>query len=728
MNTSTVIALVNNAALLVALGVLYDLLGPRPRGGKPALQQALAGVILGAIGITVMLNPWQFTPGIVFDTRSVLLSISGLFFGTLPTLLAVLMTAAFRLYQGGAGAWTGVAAIVTSGAIGVAWRHLRRRELAQISLGELYILGLVVHTAMLLWMFSLPLPFPLGVLSQISLPMMVIYPTATAWLGWLIMKRQARWQAEETLQKSESLLRKSQAIAHVGSWELDLAANQLTWSDEMYRIFGLRPQEFGATHEAFLDAVYPDDRAAVDAAYFGLLREERDTYEIQYRIIRRDSGEVRVVQERCEHVKDASGRIVRSVGIVQDITERVQAEKALRDALAELTTIYHNVPLAMMLVDRDRRVRKVNDTAALFASRPAEEMLDLRSGEALRCLHHLDDPEGCGFGPACATCAVRLAVLDTFSDGQSRQDVEAWLPFPRGDSVEERCLLVSTAYLQTAGSERVLVCVQDITERKQAEKALAEYVERLKEMVEERTKKLLEAQEQLVRREKLAMLGQLAGGVAHDLRNPLNVISNAAYLLKMLHDEGGDRDTIHENLDLIEDQVRIAAGIVSDLLDFARTRAPNRQPVQVPTLVAEALYRRPPPGNVTVTTDIPPDLLPVVVDPHQIGQALSNVIVNAYQAMPAGGQLRIRAAMDAETAAEGGRICVQVSDTGTGIAPEHMEKLFEPLFTTKPAGTGLGLITSKNLVEANGGRIAVESEVGKGSTFTIWLPAQGSAS
>jgi PAS domain S-box-containing protein len=203
-NTSSIIGLVNNAALLLALGALHDAVGYRPRGGKRAIHQIFAGAILGAIGIAVMLNPWQFTPGVVFDTRSVLLSVSGLFFGTVPTVLATLMMGGFRLYTGGTGAWTGVGVIVTSGAVGVAWRYLRRHKLEDISVSELYAVGLVVHIAMLLWMFSLPWPLPLDVLSKISLPVMVIYPVGTVLLGWLMVNQGARYRAEEALSRSET--------------------------------------------------------------------------------------------------------------------------------------------------------------------------------------------------------------------------------------------------------------------------------------------------------------------------------------------------------------------------------------------------------------------------------------------------------------------------------------------------------------------------------------------
>jgi PAS domain S-box-containing protein len=145
-----------------------------------------------------------------------------------------------------------------------------------------------------------------------------------------------RKRAEDALRESEQRLARSQEIAHLGSWELDLVKNELIWSDEVYRIFGLQPQEFGATYKAFLERVHPDDRAAVDAAYAGSLREGKDSYEIEHRVVRRDTGEIRWVLEKCQHVRDATGRIICSRGMVQDITARKQAEEELRKLTEDL--------------------------------------------------------------------------------------------------------------------------------------------------------------------------------------------------------------------------------------------------------------------------------------------------------------------------------------------------------------------------------------------------------
>ena len=234
------------------------------------------------------------------------------------------------------------------------------------------------------------------------------------------------------------------------------------------------------------------------------------------------------------------------------------------------------------------------------------------------------------------------------------------------------------------------------------------------------TGKLKMAQEQLIRSEKLAVLGKLAGGVGHELRNPLGVISNAVYYLKTVLPDPDE--TTERYLETISRNVRKSEQIISDLLDLSRTQTGEKEPVSVLELVEEVVENQPPPEGIKISTQIPTKLPTVSIDPQQISQVLTNLITNGYQAMPEGGQLSIRAQV------ENSMVDLSITDTGSGISRENMDKIFEPLFTTKARGIGLGLVVSKNLVEVNRGSIRVESREGQGSTFTISLPVEEVAS
>jgi len=248
--------------------------------------------------------------------------------------------------------------------------------------------------------------------------------------------------------------------------------------------------------------------------------------------------------------------------------------------------------------------------------------------------------------------------------------------------------------------------------RRTLEARVAERTAELSDALEQ----LRSAQEELVRKEKLALLGQLAGGVGHELRNPLGVMTNAVHYLGMVLTDAPA--TVHEYLGILRTQIGLAERIVGDLLDSARVKPPAREPVAVGQILAEQLDRISRPEGIGVAFDVAPDLPHAYVDRVQIGQVLLNLVTNGVQAMDGrGGTLTLRASRD------GGRqVRVDVIDTGAGIAPEHLTKIFEPLFTTKARGIGLGLAVARTLVQANGGALTVASRPGAGATFTLLLP------
>ncbi|PKN92392.1 MAG: hypothetical protein CVU44_14745 [Chloroflexi bacterium HGW-Chloroflexi-6] len=263
-------------------------------------------------------------------------------------------------------------------------------------------------------------------------------------------------------------------------------------------------------------------------------------------------------------------------------------------------------------------------------------------------------------------------------------------------------------------NRELLARVEAMLRIQAAEQTIKKYSESLEELVAERTRDLREAQEKLVRQERLAALGQLAGSVGHELRNPLTVISNAVYFLKLVQPDADQK--IKEYLALIEKETGNAEKIISDLLDFARIQRVERETITVPELVERVLQRYPLPDSVNISLDFPVGLPSLNVDARQMEQVFGNLALNACQAMEHGGQLKISAAVEADS------VKIAVQDNGEGITPENMSKLFEPLFSTKPSGIGLGLPVCKNLVEANGGQIKAESQPGVGSTFTVYFP------
>lgn len=580
-----------------------------------------------------------------------------------------------------------------------------------------------------------------------------------------------RRRAEKALRESERILNSTGKIGRIGGWEHDLATGKAVWTQALYDIIEIPYDHEPPGVDEHLSYYPPRDRRILEQAYDRAVKNGTP-FDLELQVY---TSKKKLIWCRAqgEPVYE-NGECVAMRGTFQDITERKRTEEALR------------------------RENEFTDTA-LDSQMDTFFLFDPVSGKALRWNKTFRDISGYTdeeiarmpapasyYGPEDLERAVPF-VERVIKEGSGTIELELICKDGRKVPTEYR---VSAIYDEEGKPKHLISIGRDITERVRAEEALQAYAERLEDMVEERTQALRQAQDQLVRQEKLAALGQLAGGVAHELRNPMAVIKNAAYFLDMTVSEGSLTEAlgpeVKESLGILAKEVGVAEDIIGSLLDYARAKPPSRRKVNVNHLLRDVLSGTEVPEGVEVGYELGERLPPIQADPAQLGQVFGNLIRNAIQAMPEGGRLSVgsdqssvdsdqssvdgdRLSVDSgqlsvasgQSSVDGGQgvvdgdrllvdrrqktggrgqgsaesliadnrslitdnwILITVRDTGVGIPPEDLDKLFEPLFTTKATGIGLGLALVKTLVEGHGGNIGVESEMGKGSTFTVRLP------
>ncbi|MBE0657871.1 MAG: PAS domain S-box protein [Bryobacteraceae bacterium] len=245
---------------------------------------------------------------------------------------------------------------------------------------------------------------------------------------------------------------------------------------------GWRAEDFLEGRIHWSDIVHPDDLESLDRDVAGAV-DARQPYHVVYRIVHKD-GQIRWVEESGRGVCIEGDRPDHLDGILMDITESRLQSRAAAAAHAELEAIYSSVPMALMVVEKDRRVTKLNQAAHGLADPAEDARPSSRAGEVFKCLNALDDPRGCGFGTNCQFCAIRDAVNRTSEDGRPRHFIEAWLPVETEEGVEQRCLLISTTRLDTGLEPRILVSAQDITGREGARLALEKSEEKYRTLFE----------------------------------------------------------------------------------------------------------------------------------------------------------------------------------------------------------------------------------------------------
>jgi PAS domain S-box-containing protein len=508
-----------------------------------------------------------------------------------------------------------------------------------------------------------------------------------------------RKQAEEALQESEERLNRAQEIAHLGSWELDLLNNRLTWSDEAYRIFGLKSQEFGATYEAFLEAVHPDDRRAVDAAYSSSLREGKDMYEIEHRVVRKADGEVRIVYEKCEHIRDGKGRIVRSVGMVQDITERKQAEESLELERRKLEAIIGNSPVGMALTDAKGGNVSSNEVFENIWGKPRPAARDISDYKKYKAWWIDSGKEV--LPEEWASAQVLLTGEPVI--GQEMQ-IECF-------DGKRKFIINSAAPIFDADGKMTgsIVAIVDITQRKQAE----EQINKLNETLKSHSAELESSNQELE---------AFTYSVSHDLRAPLRSVEGFTRALlddyaQILGERGQDylkrmRGAADKMKQLIEDLLNLSR--------LARTEM-KREETDLGALaqtIAGDLQKSQPERKVEFKIE---NKLVANVDRRLLEIALGNLLGNAWKFTSKQSEARI----EFTTTEKNGETVYLVKDNGVGFDMTYANRLFIPFqrlhSTDEFPGTGIGLATVKRIIDRHGGRIWAEAGVEKGANFFFTL-------
>lgn len=292
-----------------------------------------------------------------------------------------------------------------------------------------------------------------------------------------------------------------------------------------------------------------------------------------------------------------------------------------------------------------------------------------------------------------------------------------------------RMLAICTYYLNKCAATDIIDVVQNhqfalirknnmwtilkSSERMEVEKVLKRS-EKLEQRVRERTQELERTQKELIHKEKLAAVGQMASSVGHELRNPLGVIGNSAYYLNMKLKDADEK--VKKHLGILQREVEQSNRIITDLLDFSRTASLSLERFQLNSIIRSSLDSISIPDNLTVEKRLNEELPKILIDPVQIEQVFRRILINAVEAMPTGGKLEIR------TGVAGNFAEIIFKDTGEGIDKEILQDIFDPLYTTKMKRIGLGLTIAKSIVDMHKGRVEVKSKPGKGSTFTVKLP------
>ena len=678
--------LIFNLSLLVSLSIVSSFIGKRWERNT-GLGVLLQGILFGCTAVLGMLRPLNLEPGLIFDGRSVLLSLCAFFFGPWAAATASMMAIICRIWLGGSGMITGVMVIIITAGIGLLTRFRFNPEIEIPSGPGLYFFGMVVHIVMLATMFTLYEGDGLSVVKRIGLPVILLYPLATILAGKILSDQIETEHAMTASEASEKRLIEAHHIAKLGYFTWDVVTNEVSLSDALLVL--LKYDQSGKIDYTSLQTKihHPDDAERITAWLNDCIASGmKNLTPNEYRLIRKDGETIYV---RAVGIIER-GNSVKVFATVQDITEQKRSEKALRESEEKYRKLFELESDAIFLIEKDTgKILEVNASATDIYGFSREELLTMKNTDL--------SAEPSQTKKATKDCFTKIPVRYHRKKNGTVFPVE-----------------ITASHLNWNGRQAHIAAIRDISFRVEAES--------MQDLLE---KELYQAR-------KMESIGMLAGGIAHDFNN---ILSSIIGFTELALDDVNKGSLIEDNLREVLGAGSRAKDLVKQILAFARQSEEENKPIQFSMIAKEVLklIRSSLPTTIEIKENIGSDSL-IMGNSTNIHQILLNLCTNAAYAMEEHGGTLELSLKDIIIGSEdgikirgltpGNYIEIKVSDTGVGIPPDIIGSIFEPYFTTKPMGegTGMGLAMVHGIVVGYDGKITVESKLGKGSTFTIYLP------
>jgi PAS domain S-box-containing protein len=685
MYKDIVTAMINNATLLLTLSIVYEITYIFKLRRNTCLQ-VLNGVIIGLIGLAIMYFSRDLIPNLVFDTRTILLSVAALTFGFIPSSIAAIIMIAYRLTWGGVSMVPGITVMIVSVIMGIAFRKFINIKKPHLRWLKLYVFGIAVHVAMLLCLFMMPWESALNTIKTIGIPVLGIYPVCVVLLSLLLLRQSEHSRAARYISEADSRYRSLFYDNHAAMMVTDPESGQIVDANPAACAFyGWSESTLKSMNISDLNVLTPEElKAELDKA----AAEKRNYFQLKHRTAKGQTVDVEVFSGPIK----IGGKTL-NYAFIHDNSERAAVLEALQESEQRFRLLVDNAPDAIFVMIEGKFAFMNKAGLTLLRADSPDDYIGISGLEVIHADYHE---------------SVHIAMTGLRDGTTSPSPNEIAYMRHDGTIVDVEATAVP---IMISKIKSEIIFARDITEKKRLEES----------------RQQIEAQ--LRQQQKLEAIGTLAGGVAHEINNPINGIMNYAQLI---YDESDkSTETAEYSKEIIHETERIST-IVKNLLQFSRHEKQSHSYASIYDIINQTLS--------LVNTIIKKDQIKLVIEldeglpdikcrSQQIQQVIMNLLTNARDALneryPGYNENKIIRLSCSLFENDGRRwLRLTVLDNGCGIPEELKDRVFEPFFSTKPKeiGTGLGLSISYGIVNDHHGSISFESATGEYTKCILVLP------